>query len=365
MLKSPTTDIPTLIGEDSQTNFSSINTNLISSTTIWIHFCPYYFVIIHHIQTIMEYHWILNYIICSFIILIINALSYLKEFEPSEILKINNFKIVINVSIANMVRSVLDFIHSQIIQFALDLDIICDDDHEAIDIASPDPTFAMDPVTTCSYSEHGDIASTPSISPGSTPELEPSLPPMIENLSRKSVDNLCDYDLNQLSQLISPSKSALDFNFNGVQQLQYLPHPGNDTEDEIEKEINDDHAFSDKSNGEIMTNIKGKTSSIRMEETEFLQLDEKEEMRLFDENYDFEPMYLFKHQLITRIDKKLCQRSTINEMIMRGILYQHPAISGLLIDRKRRIKQENIKNMLEFSVILTLREKQEMANSNY
>ena len=260
-IQSPTTlmpdDIPfIMIEEDSQSNDSSIYSNLISSTPLtsnpltsisktkkWIrclsNYIPFPFksYFIHFLRNSMEYHWIIYDLISSMFIMLINIFSYLKIVTTS-----NKIKMFMTVSIASIINDILHFLHSQTIDIALKLDIIdYDEEFRDLCIASPDPQpisnrFIIENVT---YSEN--TTSTPSISCESTPE--PSLPIMIENLSRRSVDDLCDYDLDQLSELTSPNKNDTGIDF------EYVSYPAddheNDDNNDVEDEGKDDNADDD------------------------------------------------------------------------------------------------------------------------
>ena len=115
--------------------------------------------------------------------------------------------------------------------------------------------------------------------------------------------------------------------------------------DEVDYEVNNDIEFSEESNGDKHS------KQIRVEEMEILNINRLQNnengSKLFDEDYEFEPMFLCKNQLIQRIDDKLSQRSTINEMIFRGYLHQHPSISKFMIQRKQKRKKQRIIDLLE------------------
>eukprot|EP01083_Nonionella_stella_P130287 395368_1 len=77
-------------------------------------------------------------------------------------------------------------------------------------------------------------------------------------------------------------------------------------------------------------------------ETDFKGIDDfdaqndnnKENKRRGSVDNSFEPFKLSKQDRISRIGSKLSQRPSVEDMRMRGLLYEHPSISKSLVEKK-------------------------------
>lgn len=62
----------------------------------------------------------------------------------------------------------------------------------------------------------------------------------------------------------------------------------------------------------------------------------------------FEPYRLSKEDKILRIQTKLSQRPSVNDIRMRGIVYEHPSIALVLVERKRNLMRRRASSKIDF-----------------
>ena len=82
-----------------------------------------------------------------------------------------------------------------------------------------------------------------------------------------------------------------------------------------------------------------------------------------DNDDDFEPFKLSKMDRISRIGLKLGQRPSVEDMKMRGLLFEHPSISGKLVERKRNLMKRRASNKVK-SLLESRPKRTELENRN-
>eukprot|EP01083_Nonionella_stella_P232404 819892_1 len=108
-----------------------------------------------------------------------------------------------------------------------------------------------------------------------------------------------------------------------------------------------------------------------LHETDFKGIDDfdaqndnnKENKRRGSVDNSFEPFKLSKQDRISRIGSKLSQRPSVEDMRMRGLLYEHPSISKSLVERKRDLMKRRASNKVE-SLLQSRPNRNELENKN-
>jgi len=82
-----------------------------------------------------------------------------------------------------------------------------------------------------------------------------------------------------------------------------------------------------------------------------------------EESESFEPYKLSKKRRVSRIGEKLRQRPSVEEMRMRGLLFEHPTVSKGLVERKRDLMKRRASNKVE-SLLQSRPKRTELENRN-
>merc|ERR1712228_108791 len=84
-----------------------------------------------------------------------------------------------------------------------------------------------------------------------------------------------------------------------------------------------------------------------LQETDFKGIEFEQNKRRGSIDATFEPYKLTKAAKIKRLSAQLSQRASVNEMKMRGILFEHPTMGKSLVERKRSLMKRRASNKLE------------------
>lgn len=94
-----------------------------------------------------------------------------------------------------------------------------------------------------------------------------------------------------------------------------------------------------------------------------LEIKEDDMSGEFKASTEFEPFKLSKKQRISRIGEKLAQRPSVEDMKMRGLIYEHPSISKSLVERKKNLMKRRASNKVD-SMLQSRPNRRELENRN-